>query len=130
MGLAIWLPRQDSNLKCLNQNQECCHYTTGDRRRLASCARSRARIGAPRGRRAGRACTADQISNTGGAIRQRRPRTAPAPSPRRARAALEDRTHGAPTPRNHPARTALGACGAVAIGSGAWEIRETSYAGA
>ena len=26
------LPRQDSNLKCLNQNQECCHYTTGDRR--------------------------------------------------------------------------------------------------
>ena len=23
------LPRQDSNLECLNQNQKCCHYTTG-----------------------------------------------------------------------------------------------------
>lgn len=117
--MLLWLPRQDSNLECLNQNQECCHYTTGDRRRLASCARSRARSGATRGRRAGRACTADQISNTGGAIRQRRPRAEPAPRPRTV-----------PRPRNDPARTALGPFGAVAIGSVAWEIRETSYAGA
>ena len=23
------LPGKDSNLECLNQNQKCCHYTTG-----------------------------------------------------------------------------------------------------
>lgn len=101
--MVVWLPRQDSNLKCLNQNQECCHYTTGDRccpGTIGSTRRAMSVISIAGCSRSSRACTAHQTSNFRCGIPQSR------------------------------WWTVVGRSGAASIGSGAWEIRETTFAGA